>query len=77
MFLNVPVRIICGVPWNTIVVQEAMELSSRHEEVREFVKRKFGEECPGLVDLVDATPPNQIHRRRIEVNWPRQFSHQI
>ncbi|CAM9314614.1 unnamed protein product [Sphacelaria rigidula] len=45
---------------------EAMELSSRHEEVREFVKRKFGEECPGLVDLVDATPPNQIHRRRIE-----------
>lgn len=45
-----------------------MELSGGHEQMQEFLKREFKEECPALVELIKATPPHQIQRRRIEVN---------
>lgn len=43
-----------------------MELRNDDEEMKRFLKLQFGE-CNPLVKLIEATPPHQIHRRRIEV----------
>lgn len=47
-------------------LKEAMELKNDDEEMKRFLKIQFGE-CNPLVKLIAATPPHQIHRRRIEV----------
>ena len=47
-------------------MQEAMELKNDDGEMKRFLKLQFGE-CNPLVKLIQATPPHQIHRRRIEV----------
>lgn len=44
-----------------------MDLSGADAEMKGFLKEKFGE-CQALIELIDATPPRQIHRRRIEVS---------
>lgn len=44
-----------------------MELRDDDEEMKRFLKLHFGE-CNALVKLIEATPPHQIHRRRIEVS---------
>lgn len=46
--------------------QEAMEIKHEDKEMKRFLKTQFGE-CNALVKLIEATPPHQIHRRRIEV----------
>ena len=43
-----------------------MDLKNDDEEMKRFLKVQFGE-CSPLVKLIQATPPHQIHRRRIEV----------
>lgn len=49
--------------------QEAMDLKGDDAEMKHFLQSKFGE-CHSLVKLIAATPPHQIHRRRIEVGTP-------
>lgn len=36
-------------------------------EMKRYLKRQFSE-CQALMKLIEATPPHQIHRRRIEVS---------
>ncbi|CAM9691090.1 unnamed protein product, partial [Hapterophycus canaliculatus] len=46
-------------------IKEAMEIGGEDKEMKCFLKAQFGE-CNALVKLIEATPPHQIHRRRIE-----------
>lgn len=48
--------------------QEAMDLSGDNDsEMKGYLTSQFSE-CGALMELIEATPPHQIHRRRIEVN---------
>lgn len=44
-----------------------MALRGDDQEMKRFLKAQFGE-CNALVKLIEATPPHQVHRRRIEVS---------
>ncbi|CAN0216245.1 unnamed protein product [Scytosiphon promiscuus] len=46
-------------------IEEAMEIEHEDKAMKRFLKAQFGE-CNALVKLIEATPPHQIHRRRIE-----------
>ncbi|CAN0265273.1 unnamed protein product [Ectocarpus sp. 6 AP-2014] len=46
-------------------IKEAMALRGDDQEMKRFLKAQFGE-CNALVKLIEATPPHQVHRRRIE-----------
>ena len=44
-----------------------MDLSGDDDsEMKRYLTRQFSE-CEALMKLIEATPPHQIHRRRIEV----------
>ena len=56
-----------------------MDLSGDDDgEMKRYLTAQFSE-CQALTKLIEATPPHQIHRRRIEVEWallnPEVFSH--